>query len=116
VGGAYAHLESLDFIGMSRISRAEVERVAHLARLRLDAAEAVALTRQLEAILDYVALLDGVDTEGVPATSHVMPLATPFREDVPGALLPPEVAVANAPAPRGSAFTVPRVLDDEAEG
>jgi hypothetical protein len=30
--------------------------------------------------------------------------------------LPPELAVANAPAPRGSAFTVPRVLDDEAEG
>ena len=91
---------------MSRISRAEVERVAHLARLRLEPAEAEAMTRQLEA----------VDTEGVPATSHVIPLATPLRDDVPGALLSPELAVANAPAPRGTAFTVPRVLDDEAEG
>ncbi len=27
-----------------------------------------------------------------------------------------ELAVANAPAARGSAFTVPRVLDDEADG
>jgi len=101
---------------MSRISRAEVERVAHLARLRLDAAEADAMTRQLEAILDYVAQLEAVSTEGVPATSHVIPLATPLRDDTPGALLSPEAAVANAPAPRGSAFTVPRVLDDEAEG
>ena len=101
---------------MSRISRAEVERVAHLARLHLDDAEADAMTRALEAILDYVAQLERVDTQGVPATSHVLPLATPLRDDVPGALLPPELAVANAPAPRGTAFTVPRVLDDEAEG
>ena len=101
---------------MSRISRAEVERVAHLARLRLEAAEADAMTRQLEAILGYVAQLERVDTEGVPATAHVMELATPLRDDVPGALLPAEQAVANAPAPRGTAFTVPRVLDDEAEG
>ena len=100
---------------MSRISRAEVERVAHLARLRLDAAEADAMTRQLEAILDYVAQLDAVDTTDVPATAHVIPLATPTRDDVPGGLLAPELAVANAPAARGSAFTVPRVLDDEAE-
>jgi len=101
---------------MSRISRDEVERIAQLARLRLEGAEAEAMTRQLEAILDYVAQLEGVDTEGVPAAAHGIPLATPLRDDVPGALLPPEVAVANAPAHRGTAFTVPRVLDDEAEG
>ena len=101
---------------MSRISRAEVERIAHLARLRLTEAEAADAARRLDAILDYVAQLEAVDTSGVPATSFVIPLATPMREDVPGALLPPEVAVANAPTPRGSAFTVPRVLDDEAEG
>jgi len=101
---------------MSRISRDEVERVAHLARLRLEGGEAEAMTRSLEAILDYVAQLDAVDTEGVPATAHVLPLATPLRDDEPGELLDPEQAVANAPAPRGTAFTVPRVLDDEAEG
>jgi aspartyl-tRNA(Asn)/glutamyl-tRNA(Gln) amidotransferase subunit C len=101
---------------MSRISRAEVERIAHLARLRLTEAEAEAMTRSLESVLEYVAQLDSVDTQGVPATSFVIPLATPLREDVPGELLPPELAVANAPAPRGTAFTVPRVLDDEAEG
>jgi aspartyl-tRNA(Asn)/glutamyl-tRNA(Gln) amidotransferase subunit C len=101
---------------MSRISRAEVERIAHLARLRLTEAEAEAMTRQLESVLEYVAQLEAVDTQGVPATSFVIPLATPLREDVPGGLLSPELAVANAPAARGTAFTVPRVLDDEAEG
>jgi aspartyl-tRNA(Asn)/glutamyl-tRNA(Gln) amidotransferase subunit C len=101
---------------MSRISRAEVERIAHLARLRLDAAEVEDALLRLEAVLDYVAQLEAVDTRDVPATAFVIPLATPMREDVPGALLPPELAVANAPSPRGTAFTVPRVLDDEAEG
>ena len=37
-------------------------------------------------------------------------------DDAPADVLAPELAVANAPAPRGTAFTVPRVLDDEAEG
>src|SRR5262245_26847195 len=101
---------------MSRISRTEVERIAHLARLRLDEAEANDATRRLEAILDYVAQLDAVDTQGLPPTSFVIPLATPLPDDVPGALLSPEQAVANAPSARGSAFTVPRVLDDEAAG
>ena len=101
---------------MSRISRDELERIARLARLRLDDAEAADAMLRLEAILDYVAQLDAVDTAGVPATAHVIPLATPTRGDTPGALLTPELAVANAPAARGSAFTVPRVLDDEADG
>ena len=101
---------------MSRISRAEVERIAHLAKLRLDDAEAEDALLRLEAILDYVAQLDAVDTTGVPATAHVIPLETPTRDDVPSGLLAPELAVANAPAARGSAFTVPRVLDDEADG
>ena len=101
---------------MSRISRAEVERIAHLAKLRLDDAEAEDALLRLEAILDYVAQLDAVDTRGVPASASVIPLATPMRDDVPAALLPPELAVANAPAARGTAFTVPRVLEDEAAG
>ena len=101
---------------MSRISRAEVERIAHLARLRLDDAEAEDATRRLEAILDYVAQLEAVDTQGVPVTALLIPLATPTRDDVPGALLSPEAALANAPAARGTAFTVPRVLEGEDEG
>ena len=101
---------------MSRISRVELERIAGLARLRLDDAEAADAMLRLEAMLDYVAQLDALDTTGVPATAHVIPLATPMRDDVPGGLLAPELALSNAPAARGSAFTVPRVLDDEADG
>ena len=101
---------------MSRITREDVERTARLARLRLEDAEAEAMTRDLEAILDYAGLLGAVPTEGVAPTAHVIPLATPLRGDEPDDTLTPEQAVANAPAAEGSAFAVPKVLDSEAEG
>ena len=92
--------------------------MARLARLRLSDAQAEALTRQLEAVLGYVAMLDEPDTAGVAPTAHVLPAAaaTPLRADAPGAALTPEQALANAPAARGSAFTVPGVLASEDEG
>ncbi len=101
---------------MSRIAPEDARRMAALARLRLDGAELVAVTAELERILDYVDLLSEVDTEAVEPTAHVIPLATPVREDVPGGELAPEEAVANAPAAEGTAFSVPKVLDGEAEG
>jgi aspartyl-tRNA(Asn)/glutamyl-tRNA(Gln) amidotransferase subunit C len=98
---------------MSRIRREEVERIATLARLSLDADEAERMTSQLDAILDYVALLGQLDTTGVEPTAHAVPLRTPLRPDraVPG--LAPELALANAPEREGSAFLVPKVIDGD---
>lgn len=101
---------------MSRITRAQVERVVSLARLTLDSDEQARMERDLGAILDYVETLGQVDTEGVEPTSHVLPLATPLRDDVPEAPLDPELAVANAPEAHGSAFVVPKVIAGEEEG
>jgi aspartyl-tRNA(Asn)/glutamyl-tRNA(Gln) amidotransferase subunit C len=101
---------------MSRMTREEVERIAHLARLRLSSQEAAAMASDLESILGYVELLGTLDTSRVESTSHVIPLATPMRQDRPGASYPPETAVANAPARDGFAFAVPKVLEGEDEG
>jgi aspartyl-tRNA(Asn)/glutamyl-tRNA(Gln) amidotransferase subunit C len=101
---------------MASVSRDEVQRIARLARIRVAGAEADALARDLGAVLGYVELLGSLDTTGVEPTATVLPLATPLRADEPEAPLAPEVAVANAPAADGSAFAVPRVLGDEAEG
>jgi aspartyl-tRNA(Asn)/glutamyl-tRNA(Gln) amidotransferase subunit C len=98
---------------MTRIQRAEVERIAELARLDLTPDEAARMTRDLETILAYVELLRGVDTEGVEPTSHAIPLATPLRDDRPVPPLDAERALSNAPAREGSAFVVPKVLDED---
>lgn len=101
---------------MSGISREDVERVVALARLSLPEPELERMAHELGAILGYVETLDRVDTAGVPPTAHVIPLATPLREDVPEEPLSPELVLANAPERSGSAFVVPKVIEGDEEG
>jgi aspartyl-tRNA(Asn)/glutamyl-tRNA(Gln) amidotransferase subunit C len=101
---------------MSHIGRDEVRRVATLARLTLSDAELQRMAGDLDEILGYVETLSRVDTEGIPPTSHVMPLATPLREDRAEPALDPARAVANAPEHEGTAFVVPKVIEGEEEG
>ncbi len=101
---------------MAHITREEVERIAGLARLSLSEAEVEGAVSDLEEILSYVDLLDEAETEGVEATSHVIPLATPLRRDDVIERLAPALAVANAPSTEGTAFVVPKVIEGEEEG
>jgi aspartyl-tRNA(Asn)/glutamyl-tRNA(Gln) amidotransferase subunit C len=97
---------------MPRIEPATLSHIAVLARLALSDDEIASMTRDLEQMLDYVATLEGLDTEGVPPTAHGFELATPLRPDQPVAPLDPELAVANAPAREGTAFLVPKMLEE----
>ena len=98
---------------MSRIELDTLSHIAVLARLALSDDEIASMTRDLEQMLDYVATLDQLDTEGVAPTAHGFELATPLRPDEPVAPLDPDLAVANAPAHEGTAFLVPKVLEGE---
>ena len=98
---------------MPRIAPSDVAYVAGLARLALSDDEIETMTRDLEQILDHVASLDALDTSGVAPTAHGFDLATPLRPDEAQAPLDPDLAVANAPAHRSSAFLVPKVLEEE---
>ena len=101
---------------MSRIERDEVERIVSLARLAMNGAELERMQRDLGAILDYVETLGQLDTVGVEPTAHVIPLATPERDDVAEPAMDPAAAVANAPEACGSAFVVPKVISGEEDG
>ncbi len=98
---------------MPRIEPADLAHVAALARLALRENEIASMTRDLEQMLDYVATLGRLDTEGVAPTAHGFELATPLRPDRPVTPLDPELAVANAPEHEGTAFLVPKVLEEE---
>lgn len=97
----------------TRISREEVEQIALLAKLSLEEAEVAAMVEDLDRILDYVADLQALDTEGIEPTAHAIPLATPVREDRAAPAMDPELAVANAPERAGTAFVVPKVIEGE---
>lgn len=100
-------------MSQQKITVAEVERVARLARLSPSPAQAEALARDLSAILGYVEQLSEVDTSGVPATFGVLGEAAPFREDHVTAGLTREDALAAAPRAHDGGFAVPKVLEVE---
>jgi aspartyl-tRNA(Asn)/glutamyl-tRNA(Gln) amidotransferase subunit C len=89
----------------------QVHWVAHLARLELSEAELATMTRQLSAIVDYVAQLQQVKTEGVEPLAHAVAVQNIFREDEPAPSLPVAEALANAPDRHGDFYSVPAVLD-----
>jgi aspartyl-tRNA(Asn)/glutamyl-tRNA(Gln) amidotransferase subunit C len=93
-----------------KISKKEVEHVAHLARLNLTEEELVKMTGQLDNILSYVEKLDELDTSQVLPTSHVFSVSNAFREDIEKESLSQAEAVKNGPQHDGAMFQVPKII------
>jgi aspartyl-tRNA(Asn)/glutamyl-tRNA(Gln) amidotransferase subunit C len=96
----------------ARISRADVEHVAMLARLALTDDEIEQLTGELGAILDYAADVSALDTADVPPTAHPLPLVNVLRPDEVRPGLDRDEVLAEAPAAEDGQFRVPRILGE----
>jgi aspartyl-tRNA(Asn)/glutamyl-tRNA(Gln) amidotransferase subunit C len=96
----------------TRITLAEVEHVARLARLDIAPDEKERMRGQLDAILGYVEQLRRVDTTGIEPTAHVLPFVNVFREDEVRPSYPEDAVLANAPEPEDGQFRVPRILEE----
>jgi aspartyl-tRNA(Asn)/glutamyl-tRNA(Gln) amidotransferase subunit C len=96
-----------------RITRADVEHVAQLARLALTEDEIEALTEELGAIVEYAAQVSALDTSAVPPTAHPFPVVNVFRPDVARPGLPRDEVLAAAPEAQEKRFRVPRILGEE---
>lgn len=94
-----------------KLNEDAVRHVAHLARLTVSDEEVAMFSRQLSAVLEYVARLDELDTSGVPPTAHPLPLSNVLRDDVVGQCVTNEAALENAPEAQAGMFRVPKVLD-----
>ena len=97
-----------------RLSRAEVEHVAALARLGLTDEEIDRLRDQLSSILGHIAALDRIDTEAIPPTDQVITLTNVMRDDVERPSLPRPIVLMNAPRQADGFFEVHAVLGGEA--
>lgn len=60
----------------------DVRKIAKLSRLHLADEEIPTYREQLGSILEYVAQLQKVDTEGVAELQHAVAVSNVFREDV----------------------------------
>jgi aspartyl-tRNA(Asn)/glutamyl-tRNA(Gln) amidotransferase subunit C len=110
-----------------KVTEKDVHYVADLANLDLTADERTAMVRDLNSILDYVDMLNELDTSDVPPMAQVSDrygvdqsnqgserFAYASREDVLEGLrksLPQEVALENAPDSDGTFFRVPKVIE-----
>ena len=95
---------------MASLTRADVEHVAHLARLGLTPGELGRLQGELNHILDQYAMLAELDTDHIPPTAQVIELENILRDDVARPSMPPASAMANAPERDGDAVVVPAIL------
>lgn len=93
------------------ISVADVKYVASLARLRFREEEKQRLAQEMSAILDYMATLNRLDTNGIPPMTHVLDLHDVYRSDVVEQRISQDEALKNAPEADEAYFRVPKVIE-----
>jgi aspartyl-tRNA(Asn)/glutamyl-tRNA(Gln) amidotransferase subunit C len=97
-----------------KVTLGEVARVAELAHLELKPEEASRMLTDLNAILDYVAELNQLDTSGVEPLAQVNELegfTSAPRADALVPSLPRAVVMREAPETDGAFFKVPKVIE-----
>jgi len=92
---------------MPALTRKEVQDIALLARLYLEPDELERMQRELGAILEHFETIAAVDTTGVPAMTHAVPMDLRLRPDAAEPSLAPELALAAAPRRDGALIVVP---------
>ena len=98
---------------MATLTRADVEHVAHLARLGLTDEELGRLEGQLNHILEQYTILATVPTDHIAPTAQTIELENILRDDVVGASMPVEAVLANAAEHDGAFIVVPAILGGE---
>jgi aspartyl-tRNA(Asn)/glutamyl-tRNA(Gln) amidotransferase subunit C len=94
-----------------QVDEATVKRIARLARIKVSAAEAKGLEKELSGILDWVRQLDEVDTAAVEPMTRVVPIELKKREDkVTDGNIADDI-VKNAPLTEDHYFVVPKVVE-----
>ena len=98
---------------MTKVTREEVEHIAHLARLQISPEETEEMATTLESILDFAKQNDSAATEGVEPTYHVLDLQNVLREDKAQEGIPQELALKNAKETEDGQFKVPAIMNEE---
>ncbi len=93
------------------IDRDEIEKIAELARVRIDAAQIGEVTQRIAEILDMVDQLQAVDTSGVEPMANPLDAVQKLRPDAVTEEDRRAAFQAIAPAVEDGLYLVPRVLD-----
>jgi len=97
---------------MTKITKEEVKKVAHLARLELNENEINNHSKQLEKILDYIKQLEKIDTEEVPCTTRAIEVVNVFRKDEKKNYDCNEEILELCPSREDKYFKVPKIINE----
>ena len=93
----------------------DVKRIAHLARLELDATDAEASLSQLNALFALVERMQAVDTSGIEPLAHpieqIENVALRLRDDVVTETVDRDANQQPAPAVQSGLYLVPKVIE-----
>ena len=98
---------------MSEITPDLVRHLASLSRILVTDEEVETLAGELSLIVDSVATVTQAVQGDVVATSHPIPMANVFREDVVEPSLSQQSALSGAPDNAEGRFRVAAILDEE---
>ena len=97
------------------LSTQEIDKVAHLARLSLSAAETPAFAEKLASILSMIEQIQKIPTNGIIPMSHPLPKTVQrLRPDEVTEVNVQEAMLALAPQTQAGLYLVPKVLADKA--
>ena len=96
---------------MTKITKEEVKKVAHLARLELNKDEINNHAEQLQKILEYVKQLEKIDTNNVPCTTRAIEVVNVFRKDERQTSDCTEELLDLGPSKEDKYFKVPKIMN-----
>jgi aspartyl-tRNA(Asn)/glutamyl-tRNA(Gln) amidotransferase subunit C len=97
---------------MAKITKDEVKKVAHLARLELNDSEINNHADQLEKILEYIKELEKIDTDDVPCTTRAIEVINKFRKDEQRISDCTEQLLELGPSREDKYFKVPKIINE----
>jgi aspartyl-tRNA(Asn)/glutamyl-tRNA(Gln) amidotransferase subunit C len=89
----------------------DIHRIAHLARIEIDASAAADVHAKLTAIFGLINELQAIDTTGIVPMSHAQDVALPLRADTVTETDRHATYQSLAPAVEDGLYLVPRVIE-----
>ncbi len=94
-----------------RISEELVRYVAELSRIRLDGEQTEKMKEELSAVIAYMDVLSGLNTDGTEPLSHVFPINNVMRGDEALASYDRAALLKNAPEHTDETVIVPKTVE-----
>lgn len=94
-----------------QVTKELVGYVAELSRIKLDEVQTEKMQNELGAVIDYMDVLNRLDTDGVEPLSHVFNITNVMRRDDVNPSYDRELLLSNAPERTDETVIVPKTVE-----